>query len=254
MATPNDEQIAALALLRDLTADFDATHDTLSKILGNIVTSPAEPKFRKLKTTNNRIKALLEVGGALKLLLGSGFVEEVEALQLPEAADLAPVTAALESLKSQQAKRKEVFGQAQREAVKAARDASHARREAAQAAAEANKPAQAAAEPKAKASHILLKVSDTASYDDCALRLTRLKAILDDQPHHLIPSKFAEMAKEHSQCDSKSRGGALGTFARGKHDHGEEIDEVAFTKPTGKTYVVKNTEGVSLLWLQTRSK
>ena len=34
--------------------------------------------------------------------------------------------------------------------------------------------------------------------------------------HHLMQNKFAELAKEHSQCPSGVRGGALGFFVKGK--------------------------------------
>ena len=43
--------------------DFSAAFGILVKVLGNIVASPEEPKYRKLRTTNDKIKSLLATKG-----------------------------------------------------------------------------------------------------------------------------------------------------------------------------------------------
>ena len=78
MAEPTAKQTAGLGLLSSLKIDFDSVHETLGKILSNIVSSPAEPKYRKLRTTNAKIEQLLSALGAKQLLLGSGFVHTNE--------------------------------------------------------------------------------------------------------------------------------------------------------------------------------
>merc|ERR1712216_457240 len=55
----------------------------LLKVLGNIVANPAEPKFRKLRTSNAKISALLATKGVRAILLGVGFVEAGEFLEMP---------------------------------------------------------------------------------------------------------------------------------------------------------------------------
>jgi len=50
---------AALELLRADKIAFDTTHEMLCKVVENIVKAPAEPKYRKLRTTNEKINALL---------------------------------------------------------------------------------------------------------------------------------------------------------------------------------------------------
>ena len=65
--SPTPKQTAGLELLKELRGDFDSVHETLAKILTNIVNAPSEPKYRKLRTTNDRIKALLlgDLGGTV---------------------------------------------------------------------------------------------------------------------------------------------------------------------------------------------
>ena len=146
----NASQVAGLGLLNELRSDFGDVHTTLSKILANIVGAPDEPKFRRLKTTNARIAKLLDARGARQLLVGSGFVEEADALALPEGAAIEPVQASLAGLTAQQKARKEEEEETKLAAVEEQRAAAlRARR--------SKEPA--ATEAQTKASHILLKVS-----------------------------------------------------------------------------------------------
>ena len=145
----NAAQVAGLSLLNELRGEFEDVHATLSKILANIVGAPEEPKFRRLKTTNARIAKLLDARGARKLLIGSGFVEEADALALPEGAAIEPVQACLAGLAAQQKAHKEEEEKAKLAAVEEQRAAAlRARR--------SKEPA--ATEAQTKASHILLKV------------------------------------------------------------------------------------------------
>lgn len=93
--------------------EFDGVHATLSKILGNIVASPGEAKFRKLRTTNAKIGALLATRGVRAILMGAGFVEEGgEYLVLPESAPVDGVQSAIDKLQGQATERQESEGAA----------------------------------------------------------------------------------------------------------------------------------------------
>ena len=200
----NAKQTAGLELLREAKVGFDSTHETLGKILANIVNSPAEAKYRKLRTTNEKIKALLAARGATQLLVGSGFVEEGEFLVLPEAADVAPVQLALDGLKQNQAARSEEQAATKRQETESARARAMATRRVEE---------QPLAKVKqAKASHILLNVSAEQSFEDIEKRLAGWKAILEDAPYHNQEHDFSELAKKHSECPSAARGGSLGFF------------------------------------------
>jgi len=97
-----------IAMLRDARiGDFEQAHGTLQKLLGNIVASPDDPKFRKLRTTNAKISALLATLGVRAVLIGAGFIEQGEFLVLPEAAAVDGVQAALDALAGQAAERAE---------------------------------------------------------------------------------------------------------------------------------------------------
>lgn len=91
-----------LSMLADARiGEFSDASSTLNKILGNIVASPTEAKYRKLRVSNAKIGALLATRGVRALLIGAGFVEEGEFLVLPEAADVAGVEAAIAGLAAQ---------------------------------------------------------------------------------------------------------------------------------------------------------
>ena len=79
--------------------DFGAAHAVLLKLLGNIVAHPDELKYRRLRTTNAKIAALLQTRGVRALLIGLGFVEEgADSLVLPEAASTSVVQTGLTAL------------------------------------------------------------------------------------------------------------------------------------------------------------
>jgi len=91
-----------ISMLREARGgDFDAAYGTLQKLLGNVIASPDESKFRKLRTSNAKIGALLATRGVRALLIGAGFVEEGEFLVLPDAAAVTGVQAALDALAAQ---------------------------------------------------------------------------------------------------------------------------------------------------------
>jgi len=242
----NAAQVAGLSLLNELRGEFEDVHATLSKILANIVGAPEELKFRRLKTTNARIAKLLDARGARKLLIGSGFVEETDALALPEGAAIEPVQASLAGLAAQQKAHKEEEEKAKLAAVEEQRAAAlRARR--------SKEPA--ATEAQTKASHILLKVSEAAPFEAIEVQLTKWKQLLDDTPHHLMQNKFAELAKEHSQCPSGARGGALGFFVKGKMC--DEFSDACFAPESKVGSIVgpvRTPNGSHLIWVQARIK
>jgi len=106
--------IVGLEMLREARqGEFDGVYATLSKILGNIVASPTEAKFRKLRTTNAKIGALLATRGVRAILTGAGFVEEGgEFLVLPESASVDGVQAAIDKLQAQVTERQASEGAA----------------------------------------------------------------------------------------------------------------------------------------------
>ena len=82
--------------------EFDSANGILQKLLGNVLASPEEAKYRRIKTSNAKINALLATRGVRATLIGAGFVEEgAEALSLPMDADLANVHAAVDGLAAQ---------------------------------------------------------------------------------------------------------------------------------------------------------
>ena len=58
------KQKVGLEMLSEVReGDFSAAFGILVKVLSNIVASPEEPKYRKLRTTNDKIKSLLATKG-----------------------------------------------------------------------------------------------------------------------------------------------------------------------------------------------
>merc|ERR1712023_567132 len=88
MATvANAKLTVGIEMLRDARiGEFDAAKATLSKILGNIVANPQEPKYRKLRQSNAKIAELLATRGVRAILTGVGFVQDGDFLCLPDEA------------------------------------------------------------------------------------------------------------------------------------------------------------------------
>ena len=73
------------------------------------------------------------------------------------------------------------------------------------------------AKDKIKAKHILVKSKDKA------------QTILDELNSGI---KFADLAKKHSECPSKKKGGSLGEFGRGQMVR--EFDRAVFALKVGE--------------------
>ena len=99
------KQKVGLEMLSEaLEGEFDAAFGILVKVLGNLVAHPDDAKYRKLRTSNAKVQAMLATKGVRALLVGSGFAEEPDALNA-ETADVAAVQAALEALQALHASR-----------------------------------------------------------------------------------------------------------------------------------------------------
>ena len=71
-------------------------------------------------------------------------------------------------------------------------------------------------------------------------KINEIKATLDATPDAEKAEKFAELAKEKSDCPSGSKGGDLGFFTHGQMV--KEFDEAAFALPIGKISDVVKTQ------------
>mmetsp|Transcript_14654 Transcript_14654/g.33693 ORF Transcript_14654/g.33693 Transcript_14654/m.33693 type:complete len:177 (-) Transcript_14654:312-842(-) len=121
LATKQKVGLEMLGEARDF--EFNAAYGILIKVLGNILANPEEGKYRKLRTSNDKIKSLLATKGVRALLIGSGFVEESDSLNA-ETADVAAVQAGLEALQQLHAAR-EAAATAQKAAEMEQRNAQH---------------------------------------------------------------------------------------------------------------------------------
>lgn len=97
--------------------EFDAVAATLAKVLGNIISSPDEPKYRKIRTSNPKISSLLATKGVRAILLGVGFVEEGEFLTLPDDSEIAAVQQGIDGLSAQAAERSDAADAARLEEI-----------------------------------------------------------------------------------------------------------------------------------------
>ena len=103
-ALTTKQKVGLEMLSEALEGDFGAAFGVLVKVLGNLVASPDDAKYRKLRTSNVKIQAMLATKGVRALLVGSGFVEEPDALNAATA-DVAAVQAGLEGLQALQVSR-----------------------------------------------------------------------------------------------------------------------------------------------------
>ncbi len=89
----------------------------------------------------------------------------------------------------------------------------------------------------AKANEIIgeITAANTKAADsekNALAKITKLKADLTATPTDKLGDKFAEIAKNNSDCPSSAKGGDLGEFTRGQMV--KEFEDVAFTLPVGK--------------------
>ena len=97
-----------------------------------------------------------------------------------------------------------------------------------------------------RASHILVKTDEKKTGELAKKEIDALYAQLKDLTGEALSKKFAELAKEKSDCPSKSKGGDLGAFGHGQMV--PEFEKAAFTQEIGKIYVpVKTSFGWHLV-------
>ncbi|GLD99598.1 hypothetical protein PINS_up008324 [Pythium insidiosum] len=103
--------------------------------------------------------------------------------------------------------------------------------------------AAAAVDPVARASHILVDAET-----DCDAMHQQLLQASD------LHATFAALAREHSTCPSKRKGGKLGTFGRGQMV--SEFDRVVFEERMGVVPQGQDTEryGVDELAISRRQQ
>jgi len=88
-----------------------------------------------------------------------------------------------------------------------------------------------------RASHILVKVDKTASAEEKAKALEKIKAI---QKRIQNGEDFAKVAKEVSDCPSKDNGGDLNFFQKGQMV--PQFENAAFSMKPGQTSDIVETE------------
>ena len=106
--------------------------------------------------------------------------------------------------------------------------------------------AKAAKPEQVRASHILVKTDDAKTSEAAKKEIDALHAKLKDLKGDELSKKFAELAKEKSDCPSKEKGGDLGAFGHGQMV--PEFDKAAFDQEIGKLYApVKTSFGWHLI-------
>lgn len=89
----------------------------------------------------------------------------------------------------------------------------------------------------ARAREIIKRIEDSnaknaGDFEAALTKINGFKATLDATPDAEKTAKFAELAKENSDCPSASKGGDLGDFTRGQMV--PEFEKVAFEQEVGK--------------------
>ena len=108
------------------------------------------------------------------------------------------------------------------------------------------KQAKTAKPEQVRASHILIKTGDKKTDEAAKKEIDALFAQLKDLTGDALAKKFAELAKEKSDCPSKSKGGDLGAFGHGQMV--PEFDKAAFSQEIGKMFPpVKTSFGWHLI-------
>ena len=106
--------------------------------------------------------------------------------------------------------------------------------------------AKAPAPEQVRASHILIKTDDKKDSDAAKKEIDALYAQVKGLTGEALSKKFAELAKEKSDCPSKDKGGDLGAFGHGQMV--PEFDKAAFEQEIGKIYApVKTSFGWHLI-------
>ena len=106
--------------------------------------------------------------------------------------------------------------------------------------------AKAAQPEQVRASHILVKTDDKKDADAAKKEIDALHAQVKGLTGDALTKKFAELAKEKSDCPSKEKGGDLGAFGHGQMV--PEFDKAAFDQEIGKIYdPVKTSFGWHLI-------
>ena len=87
---------------------------------------------------------------------------------------------------------------------------------------------------RVRASHILVKTDAKKTADAAKKEIDALYAQLKGLSDDALAKKFADLAKEKSDCPSKAKGGDLGAFGHGQMV--PEFDKAAFAQEIGKLY------------------
>ena len=87
---------------------------------------------------------------------------------------------------------------------------------------------------RVRASHILVKTDAKKTADAAKKEIDALYAQLKGLSGDALAKKFADLAKEKSDCPSKAKGGDLGAFGHGQMV--PEFDKAAFAQEIGKLY------------------
>ena len=99
--------------------------------------------------------------------------------------------------------------------------------------------AKAAKPEQVRASHILVKTDKSKTEEVAKKEIDALHAQMKDLKGEALAKKFAELAKEKSDCPSKAKGGDLGAFGHGQMV--PEFDKAAFSQEVGKLYAPVKT-------------